>query len=147
VDRTASPPPLFGKSDGIDRSPLDALRVEELVDARADNVPLVGDGVIVYRASFASNTIRFRARAFAPGWARLVDAGRVAGQAVEVLVRGRVVVGEAGRVRDYDVLLGLPVPVDVELGETGEWFVWFSKVAGSRLRDELEATGKRKISS
>lgn len=75
--------------------------------------------MIVYRASFASNTIRFRARAFAPGWARLVDTGRVAGQAVEVLVRGRVVVGEAGRVRDYDVFLGLPAPVDVELGKDG----------------------------
>ena len=59
-----------------------------------------------------------RARAFAPGWARLVDAWRVAGQAVEVLARGRIVVGEAGRVRKFDVL-GLAALADVELGEGG----------------------------
>ncbi len=69
-------------------------------------MPLVSDGVVVDWASFANDTIRVRAHVFAPGWARLVDAGRVAGQAEEVLVRGRVVVGEPGR-------------VDVELGHGG----------------------------
>ena len=52
---------------------------------------------------------------FMPGWAQLVDTGRVAGQAIEVLVSGQVVVGEMRHIRDYDVL-GLLAPIDVELG-------------------------------
>jgi hypothetical protein len=79
---------------------------------------LVGDWVVVDRTRFSNNTMRFQALAFAPGWARLVDTWRVAREAVEILVCCRVVVGEAGRARDYDVLLGLPAPVDV-VGKDG----------------------------
>ena len=40
---------------------------------------MVGDRIVVDRAGLTNYTIRFWARAFAPGRARLVDARRVAG--------------------------------------------------------------------
>lgn len=48
--------PLSGKSDGVDRRLLDALGVEQPVNACANSAPLVGNGVVVDRASFTSDT-------------------------------------------------------------------------------------------
>jgi hypothetical protein len=67
---------------------------EERVDLGADLEPGGCDRMAINRARSADEALRLRTPAFGPGTARLVDAGSTAGHTVEVLVGGRIVVGE-----------------------------------------------------
>jgi hypothetical protein len=110
--------PGVGEGDGVDRGPLDAARVEGLVDVRTDLEPGACDRVAVDRARLADVALRLWTLAFRPGRTRLVDAGSPAGHTIEVFISGGVTVGETGRgCRDWRLVSELHGDVHARLVE------------------------------
>ena len=86
--------PGVGEGDGVDRGPLDAARIKELVDFCAYLEPGVCDRVAVDGAHRADVALRLGTLALRPGRAGLVDARRPARQAEKVFMSGGIMVSE-----------------------------------------------------